>query len=99
VSCTCMGPYGVLATVPVTVRADAGLLTLALVAAEPASLAEPAPVPLAIGCAVPADTVGGLAAGAAAASECVLNESSAASPAAVPPRVSRARRMTGNLLR
>jgi hypothetical protein len=88
----------------VTVRADAGLPALALEAAEPAcilaaGLAEPAPVPLPIGCDVVADTAGGLVAGSAAASECVLNESRAASPAAVPPRVSRARRMTGNLLR
>src|SRR6185437_7616965 len=97
VTCTCMGPYWVFATVPVTVRADARLLALVLLAGAlafllAAGLAEPDPVPPAIGCAVAVDADGVLVAGSAAASECVLNDSSAASPAAVPPRVSRARR-------
>ena len=51
-----MGPYGVLATVPVTVRAATpDCCALALGAAD-----RRPPVPLAIGCDVPADTVGGL---------------------------------------
>ncbi len=93
-----MGPYWVFATVPVTVRDDAGLLAPAIWPALAfllaAGLAELDPAPFAIGCDVMADADGGLAgAGSAAASECVLNDSSAASPAAVPPRVSRARRI------
>src|SRR5689334_22581324 len=91
VICTCMGPYCVFATVPVTMRVDAWPLALPLLAAAlafllallAAGLAELDPAPLAIGCDVPADADGVLvASGAAAASECVLNESSAASPAA-----------------
>src|ERR1700733_3713726 len=97
VTCTCMGPYWVFATVPVTVRAAAGVVTLALGAALADWLAvepvAPDPVALAITCGVPVDGAGVLAAGAGAAAECVLNESSAASPAAVLPRTMTARRI------
>jgi hypothetical protein len=98
-----MGPYWVFATVPVTVRIAAGPPALAFVPVLgfgpalafllAAGLAELDPVALAIGCDVPADAAGMLAGGSAAASECVLYESSAASPAAVLPRTMTARRI------
>src|SRR3984885_1166186 len=91
VSCTCMGPCWVLATVPVTVRAAAEAVAFApwaALAAWPAVelVALDAPVD---GAGMPA----GAAEDAGAASECVLNESSAASPAAVVPRTMTARRI------
>src|SRR6202035_3093157 len=58
---------------------------LALAAAEP--------VELGAACGVAADGAGALGAGSAAATECVLNESSAASPAAVLPSTMTARRI------
>src|ERR1700749_2391500 len=92
-----MGPYWVFATVPVTVRVATAAVALTLGVARavrpPAGLAEPDPVPRAAAGDVPADAGGVLAAGAGAASGCDLYESSAASPAKVPPRVRTARRI------
>src|ERR1700722_11068919 len=105
VTLTCIGPYVVVSTAPVTVRVavdmpepDIGLaLAFAFIfIGEAAGLAFAlaGAVPDAAGVAV-ADAAAGEAPGSAtsATDEWVLNESSAASPAAVLPRVKMARRM------
>src|SRR5580692_11570601 len=102
VTLTCIGPYMVVSTAPVMVR-------VAVMPPEPAPMVafafgEAVEVARAFGFVVGvtgavgapvADVAAGEAAGAAtsAADEWVLNESSAASPAAVLPRVRMARRM------
>src|ERR1700752_2308422 len=83
VSWTCIGPYWVFATVPVTVRAAAevGAAGLLLVAGRVVAAGVGADAPTAWGVAGAASAV---------APTWVLNDRSAASPAVVPPRTSTA---------
>jgi hypothetical protein len=64
-----MGPYWVLATLPVTVRAAAGAVALDFGVARAAGLAvapmELGPVPLAVACGIPVDGAGADGTGAA----------------------------------